>query len=191
MANNPNFALDIEGRDETLLRITGNVSTEVGAAPCWYYGEEYSIQIELEVLQWGWDISGSVQRIRNIQLTLEFIGEGGVPVHSISTTTDPSEILVKNSPILHEFRYSVSRINVNSLNEVIFSLSLDFTEELPSQSEKTVQKLTEFTLELKEKPENQIDTDMLLRYGGFAILIAVIVFVGRKLLQNRQDDWYK
>jgi hypothetical protein len=93
--------------------------------------------------------------------------------------------------VLHEFRYSVSRINVNSLNEVIFSLSLDFTEVLPGQSEKTEQELTHFTLDLKEKPNDQADIDILLRYGGFGILIAVIVFVGRKLLQNRRDDWYK
>lgn len=191
VSTSPNFTLDIEGRDETILRVTGNISTEVGVTPVWYYGEEYSIQIELEVLKWGWDISGSVQRIRNLQLVLEFIGEGGVSVHSTSTSTDPSEIIVKNSPVLHEFRYSVSRINVNSLNEVCCSLSLDFTEELPDKSEKTFLELTNFPLELKEKPNEQTDIDMLLRYGGFGILIAVIVFFGRKLLQNRQDDWYK
>jgi len=190
VTTNPNFAFNIEGLDETVLRVAGNISVEDGAKPFWYYGEDYSIQIELEVLKWGWDISGSVQRIRNIQLTMEFIGEGGVPVHSTSTPTDPSEILLINSPVLHEFRYSVSKSNVNSLSEVIFSLSLDFTEELPSQSEKTFQELTRFSLEFKEKPTDLADVDMLLRYGGFGILIAIIVIFGRKLLRKRQDDFW-
>ena len=61
---------------------------------------------------------------------MDFIGEGGVSIHSTDTLTDPEEIVALNAPINHNFDVSISKQNANSLNSVTLTLQVSFIEEI-------------------------------------------------------------
>lgn len=189
----PTFTLgEVQGVDGTLLRVSGNITVEEADPPFWYYDQAYTIQIELEVLEWGWDVRGTVRRIHDIQVTMNFIGEGGVRVHTTSTSTEPSEIVAVNAPVTHEFTYSVSKQDINSLNKVILSFQLRFQEEILDQDDETTKELTRFPLELKEIPPKERKIAPWMIYGGAAVLIVVIGIVALKWFRKRQEDyWFK
>ena len=145
--SSPEFVLDgIQAKDGTNLRISVNISTEMMDNSFWYFGTLYPISIEIEVLEWGWDARGQVQRLHDISLILEFIGEGGVSVHTISMPTDPSEIIVIHAPIVHQFSYSISEQDIKSLTDVTLSVQLQFKEELIDREEKSHQDETQLDL---------------------------------------------
>jgi len=189
----PTFTFsEVQGVDGTLLRVSGSITVEKADQPFWYYDQAYTIQIELEVLEWGWDARGSVRRIHDIQVSLIFIGEGGVHVHSTSISTEPSEIVALNAPVIHEFAYSVSKQDINSLNKVILSFQIRFQEEIFDQDDETTKELARFSLGLKEMPPKERKIAPWMIYGGAAVLIVVIGIIGLKWFRKRQEDyWYK
>lgn len=189
----PTFTLgEVQGVDGSLLRVSGNITVEEADPPFWYYDQAYTIQIELEVLEWGWDARGSVRRIHDIQVTMNFIGEGGVRVHTTSTSTEPSEIVAVNAPVTHEFTYSVSKQDIDSMNKVILSFQLRFQEEILDQDDETTKELARFPLELKEIPPKERKIAPWMIYGGAAVLIVVIGIAALKWFRKRQEDyWFK
>ncbi|MFQ6124718.1 MAG: hypothetical protein ACE5R6_08955 [Candidatus Heimdallarchaeota archaeon] len=189
----PTFTFNqVQGIDGTLLRVSGNIAVEKADPPFWYYDQTYTIHIELEVLKWGWDARGPVRRIHDIQVSLNFIGEGGVRVHSMSTSTEPSEIVALNAPVIHEFAYSVSKLDIDSLSKVILSFQIRFQEEILDQDDETTKELTRFSLELKEMPPKERKIAPWMIYGGASVLIVVIGIIGLKWFRKRQEDyWFK
>ncbi len=189
----PTFTFsEVQGIDGTLLRVSGNITVEEADPPFWYYDQAYIIQIELEVLEWGWDARGSVRNINDIQVLLNFIGEGGIQMHSTSISTEPSEIVALNAPVIHEFAYSVSKQDIDSLDKVIFSFQIYFQEEILDQVDETTKELARFSLELKEMPPKERKIAPWMIYSGAAVLIIGIGIIGLKWFRKRQEDyWFK
>ncbi len=189
IASSPIFSVNVEGVEGTILQVTGNIIVNDNIS--WFFDQKYTIQTELEVLEWGWNARGSVSRIHQIKINMDFIGEGGVSIHSINTLTDPEEIVALNAPINHNFDVSISKQNVNSMNSVTLALQLSFIEAIQGLNTGTpLQDVTKFPLKLEDAPTVENDNYDWLKYGGFLGLIVIISILGRKLLRKREDEYW-